>query len=191
VKQFCQLLLFIFFIFLVACGPSIPEPTAAPEEPTSAPETLPLQEQSEEGLRIALTPTADSASGVEAAPAPSVEEAYPIPIPTPILMEGDYPDPPPPPPESPPSGYDAYPETSNTVWILFPVGEQCSDESRYVDLVTAVADLTAAGITVYESEVTELIVCSACGCPTSAHFRVSIDANQLATAEELRWEVER
>ena len=187
-KYFCQLLLSIFFIFLAACGPSTLEPTMEPEEATVEPQSLPLQDQSEEGLRVALTPTSESNSDVEAAPVAPAEEAYPIPIPTPILMEGDYPEPPQPP--QPPSGYDAYPEADSSVWVLFPVGEQCADESRYEDMVTAVADLTAAGITVYESEIVELIVCSACGCPTSAHFRVSIDASQLSTAQAMEWTAE-
>ncbi len=188
-KHFCQLLLSFLLISLAACGPSTLEPIAEPEEPTPEPESLPLKEQLEDGLRVAVTPTSETSSDVEAAPAAPAEEAYPIPIPTPILMEGDYPEPPPPPPP-PPGGYDAYPEAGSNVWVLFAVGEQCADESRYEDLVTAVADLTAAGITVYESEVVELIVCSACGCPTSAHFRVSIDAAQLSTAQALEWAAE-
>lgn len=165
---------------VAACGPSTPPP-ASDLEDSSVPE------QSDEGLRIAATPTSEAAEEGDPAPITTPEEAYPVIVPTPTIMDEDYPAPPSP---VPPSEGDAYPSTENAVWVLFPVGEQCSDASRYPDLVTAVADLTAAGITIYESEVTDLIVCSACGCPTSAHYRVSIDDAQLETAQALEWTVE-
>ncbi len=180
-KYFWQILLSVLLMTLAACGPSTPEPASDAEDSFTP-------EQSEEGLRIAATPTSDAAEAIEAAPAEPFMEAYPIPVPTPIIVDEGYPVPPPPPPP-PPSGYDAYP-AADAVWILFPVGEQCADAGRYPDLTTAVADLTAMGITIYESEVTDLIVCSACGCPTSAHYRVSIDANQLETAQALEWVAE-
>jgi len=182
VKHFYRLFFSILLLALAACGPSTPAPASEPEE-------LSTPDQSEEGLRIAITPAGGSAGGIEAAP---VEEAYPIPVPTPIIIDEDYPAPPTPLPPSLPGGYEADPAAEGTVWILFPVGEQCAEaaESRYADLTTAVSELTAVGITVYEAEVTDLIVCSACGCPTSAHYRVSIDAAQWEIAKALEWIVE-
>jgi hypothetical protein len=81
-----------------------------------------------------------------------------------------------------------YPEaTGNLVWILKPVGEQCAETPATPDLQTAVADMIAFGIPVEASEMTDLAVCSACGCPTSAHFRLQIDSGYLGNAEILGW----
>lgn len=116
------------------------------------------------------------------------DEGYPA-LPTPTPRPEGYP--PPPTAVPPPSSYagDAYPAPEDTIWVLFPVGEQCAqpEESEYEDLSDAVAALTAAGVTVNASEMTDLIVCQACGCPTSAHYRVQIDATQLETAVSLGW----
>ena len=174
--RFRQLVLSFLLLLPVACGPSTIEPVDEPAD-------VPVEEAPDDALRLAPTATGSGAAAPESAPA---EEAYPIPVPSPVPIDEGYPAvPPTSPPPSP------YPVTGDPVWVLHPVGEQCSDESIYPDETTAVAALTAAGITVYESEVTELIVCSACGCPTSAHYRISIDSGQLGAARALNWTVEQ
>ena len=174
--RFRQLVLSFLLLLPVACGPSTIEP--ADETPD-----VPMEEAPDDALRLAPPPTGSGAAAPESAP---TEEAYPIPVPSPVPIDEGYPAvPPTSPPPSP------YPVTGDPVWVLHPVGEQCSDETVYPDETTAVAALTAAGITVYESEVTELIVCSACGCPTSAHYRISIDSGQLGAARALNWTVEQ
>ena len=87
---------------------------------------------------------------------------------------------------------DPYPENSNTTWILYPVGVQCEDAStsKYQSEQDAEAGLTAAGITVHSASTTELIVCTACGCPTSVHYRIEINEVDLDKAISLGWESE-
>lgn len=108
--------------------------------------------------------------------------------------------PPPPSPLPLPEGYELptaaptinpYPEaTGQLIWILKPVGEQCAETPATPDLQTAVADMIAFGIPVEASEMTEQEVCTACGCPTSAHFRLQIDSGYLGNAQVLGWVAE-
>jgi hypothetical protein len=92
-------------------------------------------------------------------------------------------------PASPVPTVDPYPAVEGFVWVIIPVGEQCADpsENSYASLQEAVAALTAAGMTVNASAVTELSVCTECGCPTSAHYRVQIEATSLNDAIDLGW----
>ncbi|MBK7895699.1 MAG: hypothetical protein WAS33_08210 [Candidatus Promineifilaceae bacterium] len=178
----------------VSCGAVTEEeapPTSAPAENDEggALNAAPANSGSEEEAapetdadlfpRATLTP----APPVEAA-APEGAEGYPAaPLPTP-LPEG-YSLPPTIPPLNP------YPEASGTlVWVIKPVGEQCAETPTTPDLQTAVADMIAFGIPVEASEMTELSVCTACGCPTSAHFRLQIDSGYLANAAVLGWMAE-
>ncbi len=164
-KNIQILLSLLLFSFLTACTvDSAEEPPAV--EPTIAVDAAP---------EATVTPL----SGIEFAPA---DEGYPINTPAPVSTIDGYPAPP---TLTPPT---AYPEPEGNVWVLFPVGEQCGDGTgQYEDLVTAVAALTAAGVPVYNSEVVELLVCTSCGCPTSAHYRLEIDAARLETALSLEW----
>ncbi|MGH2536950.1 MAG: hypothetical protein ACRDHL_06130, partial [Candidatus Promineifilaceae bacterium] len=82
----------------------------------------------------------------------------------------------------------AYP-SSGPVWLIRPAGQQCQDP-QVADLEAASASLTDAGIEVLAAEETNLAVCEACGCPTSLHFRIQIDASQLEAALMLGWAVE-
>lgn len=112
-------------------------------------------------------------------------EEYPaLPAATPI--PGDYPANPT--PQLRPTGYPA--ETS--VWVIRPLGRQCVDPEtyEYADLEAAVNALQEAGVDVMASGTTELVVCQACDCPTSEHFRVQIDARHLSLAESLGWQRE-
>jgi hypothetical protein len=64
------------------------------------------------------------------------------------------------------------------------------EDADYADLQEAVAALIAAGVPVYETGMVDLIVCAACGCPTSAHYRVQISQSDLVNAEALGWSAE-
>ncbi len=113
--------------------------------------------------------------------------AYPVPgdelPPTPALSL-DYPA-----PTLPPT-IQAYP--GGLVWIIRPVGVQCEEGTApgYGDLREATSTLTAAGVRVAGAEMTELMVTSTCGSPTSAHFRAQINADDLPLALSLGWEQE-
>jgi len=47
--------------------------------------------------------------------------------------------------------------------------------------------LEEKGVTVFKSEPFGMAVCEACGCPTSEHYRINIDANDLVKAVALGW----
>lgn len=155
------LLTLLVAIITAACGPA-PAVNEAPAAPATATATEPAS--------TIETPAPTSAM--------TVIDEYPAPA-----TDG-YPPPGPPVPAAHP-----YPAAEGMVWIIIPVGEQCADpsENSYASLQDAVASLTAAGITVNTSTMTDLPVCMACGCPTSAHYRLQIDAASLNDALSLGW----
>ncbi len=85
---------------------------------------------------------------------------------------------------------DGYPAADAQGWVIRPVGEQCADTLAYPTSDSAVADLEAAGVEILAVEETELLVCEACGCPTSAHYRVLVSGEDLPTAYSLGWQRE-
>ncbi len=166
----------LFLLLLAGCGPSAAAPTAspAPEQPGRA------------------TPTSDSSL---LNPNPNVggqnnQVGYPPPPPTATPYPENYPVP------ATPTPYNPYPaaETgeAGNVWVLHPLGRQCADTSTYTypNQQDARADLTAAGITVYQMETVELMVCQACDCPTSTHYRAQINGADLNKAVNLGWQAE-
>ncbi len=180
-KRFILLLTIIVGFTAVSCAPA----TADEESPNpvennggglnSAPEANP-----DIFPRVTITPTP-----IGNTTSPGGTEGYPV-LPTPTLSPAGYAVPTQPPP------LNAYPEATGTlVWILKPVGEQCAETPATPDLQTAVADMVAFGIPVVASEVVELPVCTACGCPTSAHFRMQIDTGYLGNATALGWVAEQ
>lgn len=83
-----------------------------------------------------------------------------------------------------------YPDAAaNLIWVIRPLGQQCVDPATYTypDLSTAIAALTEAGVAVLTAEEVALVVCEACDCPTSEHFRVQIYATDLPKVEPLGW----
>jgi hypothetical protein len=178
VKRFLWILAVLLWFMAVSCGPTTVEegsPTPADNDgaldaaPAADPDVFP---------RATLTPPP-----IEPETAPGSEDGYPVPQlpPTSTLPEGYIA------PTGPPA-INAYPEATGTLmWILKPVGEQCAEASTTPELQTAVADMVAFGIPVEASEMADLPVCSACGCPTSAHFRLQIDSGYLGNAEVLGW----
>lgn len=182
-KRLLWLLAVTLWLTAVSCSPATVDEESPDETPSDsdggglieAPEAEP-----DIFPRSTLTPPPVGEPS-EPETAPSSDAGYPAPPPAPTLPEG-YEIPTPPPSLSP------YPEATGTlIWILKPVGEQCAETPATPDLQTAVADLIALGIPVEASEMVDLIVCSACGCPTSAHFRLQIDSGYLGNAEVLGW----
>lgn len=129
------------------------------------------------------TATSPSAPTEPAGAAPTdTPQGYPA-APAPTEAPGDYPAAPT--QAAAPNGYPA----DMPVWVLLPLGEQCVDPEtyEYADLQAAVGALEDVGVEVMASETVELGVCEACDCPTSEHFRVQIQAQDLAGAESLGW----
>ena len=168
--RFFFLLNLVLALMLGACRASSP----APEETEAPP----------------AAPTASEATGTPAA-APATPEATADPAsypaePTASPPESGYP---PPSEESPPSA--AYP-ADEPVWVVRPRGEQCADEStfEYTSLREAVSALEDAGVNVLSSETVNLMVCEACGCPTSEHYRVEISGEDVPSVRSLGWRTE-
>ena len=154
------------FLLLAACAAQPPEP-----------EETPVQEEGRE----TATPTATS----RPESSPTTTDPYPLPpTPTPLAEEG-YPASGSPPTSPPPTAYPA----DMRIWVLHPQGYQCEegDGSEFASEEEAVASLTSAGVEVFGSETVNLIVCEACGCPTSAHYRVQILRSDLPGARMLGW----
>lgn len=165
-KRITLISLLLVILALAACGPASTTPSA------------PAVENSDPPARP--TPTNLPDTGGNEMPA-----GYPPPPTTPPLPEG-YPA-----PVVAPT-YDPYPAPGDTVWMLHPVGIQCQDaaKSKYQNEQEAISALTAAGITVQQMTTTELMVCSACDCPTSAHYRAEINAADMNKATALGWTLE-
>jgi hypothetical protein len=173
-------------LIFAACGPAT-ETESPPTDPDiseteNAPEAVPEETQAPP---VEAT-EAQSQPDVSEPSEPAREDGYPPPPPALPTAEG-YPEPPP-----PAATVDPYPEAvDGFIWMLLPVGIQCEDDaSQYNDLQDAVAGLTAVNASTGQSEIIELMVCSACGCPTSAHYRVQVSVTDVTTARSLGWERE-
>jgi len=149
---------------LGACGPAANE--AEPESPNTGP-TAPALDSAPSGQATELP--ADY-------PAPEAERPPATPLPA------DYPAAPALPPTP-----DPYP--GGVVWVIKPVGTQCEEgtEPGYGDLREATSTMAAAGVKVASAEMTELMVTTSCGSPTSAHYRLQIAADDLETALSMGW----
>jgi hypothetical protein len=169
-KKFNIIISLLISLFIItACGSGI------------STETRPAGESDGPGPRPTPTIEILSTEPVEL-PVP-----YPGNPPTVEPFPGDYPA-----PQELPT-IDPYPANANTVWVLHPVGEQCEDASagKYTGTQDAKAGLTAAGLTVHDISTTDLMVCTACGCPTSTHYRAEINETDLDKAVSLGWEPEQ
>jgi hypothetical protein len=160
------------FFLLAACSNGDQEPTDEPSEIDSATPT------------VASPVLATVIPEEEGYPAPEGPDVYPPPgsgevFPEPAGQEG-YPAP----SEAEPTR-DPYP--GGFAVIEHPAGLQCEDP-LYPDLKSATTALEDAGISVQEAEEVEYVVCAACGCPTSLHYRILIDPADLNTALSLSWQ---
>lgn len=167
-KKTLYCLVFVTTLLLASCA------NATDATPTE----LPAPEETVEPPPVA-TPTVPS-------PYPEPEETVAYPPPD---DDGGYPAPgdqagyPAPPALSP--APDPYP--GGVVWILHPVGKQCEDGGKFADLAAAVASLEEIGVVVGEAEEVERLVCQACDCPTSEHYRLQIDPADLSRTLRLGW----
>lgn len=161
-KKFALFAFLILILILASCtGSDVGEPTKEKKETKdeSAP-ALPTLDTS------LVSPGYPEPIIPEATPVPQIPEGYPaLPVftPTPYI----------------------YPEDM-VFWMLHPAGFQC-ESPLYETLDQAVSALNADGVTVDSSEVINLMVCQACGCPTSEHYRVSIQAGDYEAAVALGW----
>ena len=176
-----KLLVLCGFVLVVvmACGPAPEGATPEPDRPEAEGDVFP---------RVTITPI------------PGGEESESVPEPEATAVPNEYP----PPPESvtqPESAYpadeqvtqpeSAYPADGTPVWIVFPVGVQCEEDSGlYANLDAAVEALDAADVIVVDQGMVEMIVASACGQPTSEHYRVQILSDGLDQAQNLGWEID-
>jgi len=174
-NRFVLIFVLLAVVLIAACGPAVP--ATPPANPDGDGDTG--------GLQPRPTPTTAALNGQPAQSNPA-NSSYPPPLPSPTPFPEGY-------PAAPSlSTVDPYPAQEGSVWILHPVGVQCSDPSeyKYQTEQDVIADLTAVGITVQQITLTELMVCSACDCPTSTHYRVQIPAADLSKAEALEWTAE-
>ncbi len=115
--------------------------------------------------------------GTDGYPDPLSEGGYPASLP-PTPLPPDYPAP------IPQSTLEPYP--GGFAIVIRPAGLQCEEET-IKDVDAAVTELEGAGISVQEISRVELLVCEACGCPTTEHFRALIDPADTEAALLLGW----
>ncbi len=170
-----RLLLLLAMLLLAACN-SAPPPAQDNTPPPAAVATATTP-------ALMPAPTAAEDSAVPSTPDPT-GAAYPDPAEGETAAPANDPYPVPP---SPMPTVDPYP--GGLVWVIRPVGTQCEPEipPGYGTLNEAVATLYAAGVSVQASETIELPVTTACGSPTSEHYRVQIGADHLSVVEEMGW----
>ena len=173
-KKLTILLILLFTLATTACSSTI------------STETRPSNEVENRNQGPRPTPTTDNRASESTEPG----VPYPGGIPETPPTVTPYPEGYPAPPEIPTQV--SYPADEDTVWMLHPVGVQCEDAagSKYQSEQDVIAGFTAAGITVHEVTTTELMVCTACGCPASAHYRAEINATDIDKAVALGWELE-
>ena len=175
-SKFSIVSLLLLTFIIAACGPAVDGQSPPTEPDISETVSAPVPENTEVPSQPPLPEPTN----------PALEESYPPPPPAPPVSDG-YPEPPP-----PVATIDPYPEAvDGFIWMLLPVGIQCEDDAiQYNDLQDAVAGLTAVNAQTGQSEITELVVCSACGCPTSTHYRVQVNVDSVSAAQSLGWERE-
>lgn len=173
-KKFSIFGIFLLLLVLVttafsitACGTSIPTTTRPADESDSSNQARPTPTSENHTVESTALPVPYPGAPATAVPNP---EGYPA-------AQEVYPT------------IDPYPAGESTVWIVHPVGVQCEDSSssKYQSEQDVKAGLTAAGITVHNVATVDLMVCTACGCPTSIHYRAEINEADLDKAIALGW----
>ena len=173
-KKITLLLSVLLIGLLAACSGEPEEQPTATSEPAFEPVSTPTE----------IVPPTEPAT-LEPTPEPGYpppEDSEPYPPPTPEEPESY------PPPIAPTPTLNPYPDSE--IAIIHPAGVQC-EEPLYPDLEAAIAALEEGGVTVLDGESEEFLVCEACDCPTSTHYRLFIDPNTLQYALDLGWWRER
>lgn len=163
VKKYILFSGLVLMLLITACGGDTAETPTAEVEPLAT-EPAPA------------LPTFDAVQPEPGYPGPETAE----PLPGSPDSSG-YPAPPPatPAPESYPEG--------TLFWMIHPVGLQCEESPIYPQIEDAISALEEQGVEVLRSEPVSMLVCEACGCPTSEHYRVQIEAGDLETAIAIGW----
>ena len=172
--------LFLMLFLLAACGPDQPEVDEV--EPTAvSPTTAPAENDT--NSRPTVTPVAND--GYPVLEHDGALDGYPAVIAVTAVSNDGYPD----------IDYSAlptrnpYPVEGEHIWMSVPMGEQCAEPIMYPTMQDAVLVLLSEGIAVFDQRTDNLMVCSACGCPTSIHYSMKILATDQAEAEELGWQL--
>ena len=174
--------LFLMLFLMVACGPDQPDSVEVVEPTVEQTDALPTTAPAEN-----TRPTVTAVPN-ESYPAPADEgvlEGYPAVIAVTAVPNDGY----------PVIDYDAlptrnpYPAAGEYIWMSVPMGEQCAESMTYPTMQDAVWVLQGEGIGVFNQRTEDLMVCSACGCPTSTHYSMQILATDQAAAEELGWQL--
>jgi hypothetical protein len=171
-KKLILLLILLAAVALTGCFGDDEEATGEPGEDVPV---LPVATPAESGSDG--TDDGDE-PGSDGYPGPPEEPGYPAPL-LPTAISPGYPAP------SPEATSDPYP--GGFAIFTQPAGLQC-EEPLFADMDAAVAQLKEAGIEVHEISRLDLMVCEACGCPTSVQFRVLIDPADVAAALRLGWQ---
>ncbi len=170
-KRMPPIVLFVLMLLLfAACGPEQPEPV----EPTAVPPTEPANSPRPTVTNVPddsyPTPDADSSlDGYSLMAVTAVPDDYPVVEALPTR--------------------DSYPDSGEYIWVAIPMGKQCSDAVTYPTERDAEDALVEEGIAVHETKTVDLMVCTACDCPTSTHYLMQILATDEAKAEELGWAI--
>ena len=174
--------LFLMLFALAACGPEQPESVES-DDPTVEPvDALSTTAPAENDISPRPTVTAVSPDSYPAPDAEGALDGYPVLAVTAVSNDG-----------YPVIDYAAlptrnpYPVEGEYIWVSVPLGEQCAESITYPTIQDSVWVLQGEGIAVFDRQVEELMVCTACGCPTSTHYVMQILATDLAEAEELGW----
>lgn len=170
--------LFLMLFLLAACGPEKPESVEV-VEPTAKPaDVLPTAPPAD--ARPTVTPV--SSDGYPAPGAAAPAEGYPliavtaVPSDYPVIDYSSLPT------------RNPYPAPGEYIWVVVPMGEQCEDTMTYPTMQDANLVLLGNGIATFDWRIEELMVCTACGCPTSTQYLMQIPATDLAAAEALGWQ---
>lgn len=73
-----------------------------------------------------------------------------------------------------------------TAWVSHPVAKQC-EEVYYPSIDSAKSFLENNKVEVLEIKKMQLMVCAACGCPSSGHYIAKIYLNKIDNAKTLGW----
>lgn len=150
------------------------DPTAETEDaarPTITP--LPTAETEEDGGYPA--PPTSQTPLPEGYPAkPTAVSPYPAPVTESEILP------------QPEVDFATLPSDTETAWVVAPSGVQCEPESsQFKDIVAAVEALNEVDVDVYDGVTESRIVCAACGCPESTHYRLLIEKAKVDIATDL------
>lgn len=205
-KSILLILFAVLYTLIVACGGTAAEsvePTAQPDEAITDNALTTVEESTDSGTArptVTSPPLPEITAEAEDYPAAPVGTAVPEGYSTTTLPTrdpypgGEEPD------ANAESGLEEAPveevvidiefatlrNGTETAWVVVSAGVQCEPEEKlFADINEAGDALIEADVAVYDAVVESRMVCAACGCPESAHYRLEIDAEAVETAVDL------